>query len=286
MKVNTTAWQQISIVASIAAVLFLGGCCNKYKTNIASQQDEIYALKNEKSQIEEDLATCNGKCSDLDGKIAKMLEQQEELVTKINDIEAEKEQLIKDHDAALAKISDKDKMLKELKEKQALARERLKTFKKMLQQFKKLIATGKLKVKIHKGKMVLELPSAILFESGKAGLSEEGQSTLEEVAKVLSKIQNREFQVSGHTDNVPIKSGKYPSNWELSTARAVTVVKYLEKNNVKSKNISAAGYSEFQPVSSNKSSDGKAQNRRIEIVIMPNLDELPDLSELEKELAQ
>ncbi len=156
----------------------------------------------------------------------------------------------------------------------------------MLEKFKALIEGGKLKVKIKGGKMMLELPSAILFESGKADLSEMGKATLSEVAAVLVDIPDREFQVAGHTDNVPIKSNKFPSNWELSTARAVEVVKFLQAMGVQPTSLSAAGYAEYKPSVGNDTEDGKAQNRRIEIILMPNLDELPDLSSLESELGQ
>jgi chemotaxis protein MotB len=155
----------------------------------------------------------------------------------------------------------------------------------MLGKFQAMIESGKLKVKIKNGKMVLELPSAILFPSGKARLSEEGEMTLQEVAAVLATISDREFQVAGHTDNVPLGKGhKFKSNWELSTARAVAVVSFLQEMGVKPTSLSAAGYSEYQPATSNDTDEGKAQNRRIEITLMPNLDELPDLSDLEKEL--
>ena len=103
---------------------------------------------------------------------------------------------------------------------------------------------------------------------------------LTEVASVLSSIENRDFQIAGHTDNIPIKSAKFPSNWELSTQRAVVVTKYLTDKGVDPARVSAAGYADSQPVASNADPDGRKQNRRIEIVLQPNLDELPDLSSL------
>jgi chemotaxis protein MotB len=155
----------------------------------------------------------------------------------------------------------------------------------MLAKFKALIEGGKLKVKIKNGKLMLELPSAILFPSGKAVLSEQGEQTLTEVAAVLATISGREFQVAGHTDNVPLgKGSKFKSNWHLSTARAVAVVSFLQDMGVAPTQLSAAGYSEYQPTADNDSDEGKAMNRRIEITLMPNLDELPDLSDLEKEI--
>jgi chemotaxis protein MotB len=163
------------------------------------------------------------------------------------------------------------------------AQKRLATFKTMLKKFKKFIQTGKLKVTIKNGKMVLELPSAVLFELGKADLSADGKKTLATVASVLRTIKGREFQVAGHTDNIRLTDeNPFKSNWELSAARAVKVVQFLENKGVASRNLSAAGYSQFQPTATNKTEAGQAKNRRIEITLMPDMEELPNLSELQK----
>ncbi len=161
------------------------------------------------------------------------------------------------------------------------ARKRLETFRKMLERFSAMVKSGKLKIKIVNNKMLVEMASAILFDSGSAKLSEEGEEALTEVAGILATIPNRAFQVAGHTDNIPIKNKRFKSNWQLSAARAVAVVQHLIEYGVAMESVSAAGYSETQPVADNESEDGRAQNRRIEIVLQPNLDELPDLSALE-----
>jgi len=132
--------------------------------------------------------------------------------------------------------------------------------------------------------MVIEMSSNILFASGSADLSNEGEQTLSEVATVLRDIPNRDFQVAGHTDNVPIRRSRFRNNWELSSARALQVVEYLQEQGVDPRHLSAAGYSEFAAAESNDTEEGRTANRRIEIVLMPNLDELPDLSSLEQEL--
>jgi chemotaxis protein MotB len=161
---------------------------------------------------------------------------------------------------------------------------RLAAFRRMLGQFQAMIDSGRLRVRIVRGQMVIEMASAILFRSGRAELSSEGEETLTQVAEVLRTIPNRHFQVAGHTDNIPVRRSRFGSNWELSTARATTVVQYLQEAGVDPSFLSAAGYSEFAPSGSNDSEEGRAQNRRIEIVLMPNLDELPDLSSLEAEI--
>jgi chemotaxis protein MotB len=143
-----------------------------------------------------------------------------------------------------------------------------------------MIDSGKLRVRVVRGRMVVELAENILFDSGRADLKKEGEEALAQVASVLNTIPNRDFQIAGHTDNIPIKSAKFPSNWELSTARAVEVTRFLAEKGVDTARLSAAGYADTQPVAANTEPEGRKQNRRIEIVLMPNLDELPDLSGL------
>ncbi len=178
------------------------------------------------------------------------------------------------------RMSEMAKLVDELKAKERQAQQRLATFRNMLERFNKMIASGKLRVKIVRGRMVVELSENILFDSGKADLKAEGQAALTEVAGVLQSIDDRDFQIAGHTDNLPIKSAKFPSNWHLSTARAVNVATYLADHGVPSVRLSAAGYADTQPAAENETPEGRQQNRRIEIVLMPNLDELPDLSQL------
>ena len=103
-------------------------------------------------------------------------------------------------------------------------------------------------------------------------MKEQGKTALAEIAKVLKPMKDRHFEVAGHTDDVAIQSPRYPSNWELSTARAVTVTKLLVEKGVDPKELSAAGYGEFAPVAENASAEGRAKNRRIEIVLLPAVD--------------
>jgi chemotaxis protein MotB len=161
------------------------------------------------------------------------------------------------------------------------ARARIAMFRDMLIQFKAMSDSGKARIKIENNKMVVQLASAILFASGSDRLSREGKEALAEVAEILSGIEGRAFQVAGHTDNKPIGDADFDSNWELSAARAVAVVAHLIECGMPARTLSAAGYADTQPVSSNETNEGRAENRRIEIVMQPNLDELPDLSSLE-----
>jgi chemotaxis protein MotB len=122
--------------------------------------------------------------------------------------------------------------------------------------------------------MVVKLPAEVLFASGSAQLSEAGHAPLKELAAVLKQFPDRRFMVAGHTDNVPIGPSNYKSNWELSTARAVTVTEFLASAGVNPSRLTAAGYSEYDPIKPNATDAGRSENRRIEIVLLPNVNEI------------
>ena len=117
----------------------------------------------------------------------------------------------------------------------------------------------------------------VLFDSGRASINENGKTVLQQLAAVLKDLDDREFLVAGHTDDVPISSARFQDNWELSTARSTNVVRYLAEEGVSPETLAAAGYSKYDPIASNKSKKGRAKNRRIEIILMPKLEELPEL---------
>ncbi|HTJ81780.1 MAG TPA: OmpA family protein [Polyangiaceae bacterium] len=175
--------------------------------------------------------------------------------------------------------------LAELKRQKAAADARLRQMDDLSKRFKKMIDSGKLEVTVRRGQIVLALETDVLFDPGKTEIKTDGKTALKEVADAIKTVPGRRFQVAGHTDTTPIKTKEFPSNWELSTARAVTVVKLLASEGVKASVLSAAGYAEFDPVGNNATNPGRAKNRRIEIVLLPTTDELvmsPELTAREK----
>ncbi len=164
--------------------------------------------------------------------------------------------------------------LEELRRAQAAAERRAETMRQLVEQFRKMADAGQLKVVVRRGRMVLQLPSEVLFDPGRAELRPQGKAALAEVARVLKTMPGRQFQVAGHTDDVPISTAKYPSNWYLSATRAIHVVDFLIKDGMDPHTLSAAGYGQFDPIAPNDTPEDKAKNRRIEIVIQPNVDEL------------
>ena len=161
---------------------------------------------------------------------------------------------------------------------EAEIRERNRIYEEVLGRFRSLIDAGRLSVSIVRGRMVINLPQDILFGSGSATLGGEGRETLSQIATVLSEFDDRSFQVEGHTDNVPISTTQFPSNWELSAARALSVVKLLVDRGVAPELVSGAGYGEYQPVGTNQTAEGRRLNRRIEIVMLPNLNVIAEAS--------
>jgi len=116
--------------------------------------------------------------------------------------------------------------------------------------------------------LVISLDNAILFDSGSATLKQENEETLVKIAKTISTLDNY-IRIEGHTDNRPISNSIYPSNWELSAARASSVVRlFVEKGNITPDKLVAVGYGEFKPIGDNSTEEGRAQNRRIDIIIL------------------
>ncbi|HEX4405454.1 MAG TPA: OmpA family protein [Polyangia bacterium] len=180
-------------------------------------------------------------------------------------------------------LDEAKKRMEELKKAQAQAEARAAQFRKLVTQFKALTDSGKLKVEIRENRMIIALGDKILFDPGKTDLKPEGKDALTQVTVVLKDLPNRNYQVAGHTDNVPIKSKKFRSNWDLSTARAVEVVNFMISAGLDPKRLSAAGYADTSPVAPNDTPANMAKNRRIEITLVPNLDDLPPIDDALKD---
>jgi chemotaxis protein MotB len=168
--------------------------------------------------------------------------------------------------------------LVELRRQRDAADKRIAAYKALQAKFRELVDTGKLEVLFRNGQMVLKLPSGILFPSASAKLSEAGIAALAEVATALEPFKTRRFVIAGHTDNKPIKTREFRNNWYLSTARAISVLEFMVDAGFAAQNVAAAGYGEFDPIAANDTPQNREQNRRIEIILVPNLEELPSLT--------
>lgn len=178
--------------------------------------------------------------------------------------------------------------LAQLRAQKAEADKRMAAVEDIRKQFAKMIDTGQLRVTARRGQLVISLPSEVLFPTGSADLSKQGEYAVVEVAAVLKKLNDRRFLVVGHTDNqdfvkpkgdpVAIAAAGIPTdNWQLSTARALTVTKVLVTAGMDAKTLIPAGVGANDPIASNASADGRQKNRRIEIALLPAVNELPPL---------
>jgi chemotaxis protein MotB len=147
-----------------------------------------------------------------------------------------------------------------------------KTYEGLLKEMKEEIEHGQIAITELKGKLTVDVVDKILFDSGQAEIKPEGLAVLKRVVDILITVMDKTIRVEGHTDNVPIAGAlakRYPTNWELSAARALTVTRYLEKEGLDPTLLSAAAFGEYQPVADNETAEGRAKNRRIAIILLP-----------------
>jgi chemotaxis protein MotB len=261
--------------AAVAVLLLAGAGCGPSQEEYDAQVARVRQLEGDLEEATRRNQQAQEQIEALTAENAAMTDRLRALGEDVSQLQARSSQLTDD-------LEEARRRAEELSRRERQQQERLAAYRTMLCRFRAMIESRQLRVRTVRGRMVIELPSNILFPSGSADLSTEGEGALSQVAEVLREISNRHFQVAGHTDNEPIRRSRFTSNWDLSSARALAVVDYLlEDGGVDGRFLSAAGYGHFAPVASNDTEDGRAENRRIEIVLMPNLDELPDLSSLE-----
>jgi len=222
----------------------------------------------------------------------------EATTAELKDAEAENATLRRERDRLhgeleAAKIMMEGKLaasqdeLAELRVQREAQKAQLELFRKFTEKLQSMIAVGDIDVYMRRGRMVVGMPSQVLFPSGQHELSEKGKGTLRKVAAALKEFPERRFLVAGHTDNKPIGEKLktlYEDNWDLSARRALVVTRFLIGEGVAAGSLAAAGYGEHDPARSNKSAGGRAKNRRIELIVEPLLAELPKLpGDLKKE---
>lgn len=219
------------------------------KTTLETKRDqltkEVVDLKN---RVTENTARIRSLEEEIAAKNAHIVE----LKGLVDQLSQEKAQAIEEKERAIANVRN--------------------TYDSLVSELKQEIKEGEIQITQLRDKLTVNMVDKILFDSGSAVIKRNGKKVLDRVAEILKPITNQQIKVEGHTDNVPIGAGlaeKFPSNWELSTARATTVVRYLQERGVSPSLLGAEGYAEYQPVSLNDTDEGKAKNRRIEIVLVP-----------------
>ncbi len=221
---------------------------DRIRAEAAGLSKDKQALMADKKQLEDVLVSK----TDSHSKVIAELRQ------KISGLETENTRL-KDEIAALQKV--KEEKIKEVSS----------TYEQLLSNMKNEIAQGQVTISELKGKLTVNMEAAILFDSGKADVKPEGLAILAKMVDTLKGVKDKAIRIEGHTDNVQISGSLtriFPTNWELSAARAINVTKYLQQQGIDPSALSAAAFAEHKPVADNSTREGKAKNRRIEITLV------------------
>jgi chemotaxis protein MotB len=288
----------------LAAAVSIGsasslGCVSKiiYDREVAdaakAQADSDAKHKDDAAQIQtllQQVSAAEATTQDRDSKLNDLsttshnLQAQLDEATAINQqLRGELERLGKDVDKVLADrgtlskaLDDAKARLDELRKAQAAAESRTQLFQDLGRRFQALVAAGQLRVESRGNRLVVNVKGDLLFDAGRAELRGAGKGALMEVARALETAppgQARHFLVTASVDDEPVKSKHFESSWDLTTARAVTVVKYLVSLGVPAGSLTAAGAGSFDPLGPNDSTEARAKNRRVEIGLLPGSEE-------------
>lgn len=285
----------LCIACLLAVAVPLAGCVKKtdyealqgkHKSALSELEQEKQARAASIATLEQAIAAEKAKLDERDREIADLKSQLEASRARQVELQNQLTEMVKDSSKLKGSVEEMRKALEALEVQKRETQARVDEYKRLLASFKKLIDAGKLRVKIVDGRMVIELPSDILFASGSIDLSKDGLTAIREVGTIFAAMKDKRFQVEGHTDDQPIKTSRFPSNWELAAGRAIAVTAILIQAGVAPESVSAASFGEFRPVASNASPQSRKQNRRIEIVLVPDLSKVPGFSELERAVAK
>lgn len=240
------------------------------------------AVVDELVKTRTELDTEQAKSKDLDDKLQLTTDQNKQFITKISAMGQNVEQLLGEKDTLAAEHVALAKEVEELKRVRAAAEARNAEYRSVMDKLRRMIDAGTLQVKPRAGRLIVQMSSDVLFPPGGARIKPAAREAITQLADTIKQFPDRKFEVVGHSDSTPMHSDRFPSNWELSTQRAVEVVRLMTEAGVPPEMISAAGYAEFDPIAPNDTEDNKKMNRRVEVVFLPKLDELPGFDALEK----
>lgn len=277
------------------ALVILGSCVSSKKFN-----QQVSQLSNEKSAhaaTQKDLTDCLNSANENSRKIAQLKMQLDEANQKVNFLKENNTQALKQLENLSVISSSQAESIKKSMENLGVKDNMIYSLQSSLAQRDSLNmalvlnlkgAIGNLddkdiNIKVEKGVVYIDISDKMLFNSGSYDITKKASQILGKVATVLNNQKGIEFMVEGHTDNVPFKRGDLLDNWDLSVKRATAVVRVLQlKYGLNPSMMTAAGRSEYQPLESNDSVDGRSANRRTRIVILPQLDQFFKLLERPK----
>ncbi len=259
---------------------------------------EVAALTGEVEQAEERIIVPSDDLAALSDEVERLRQERAELSAQVSDLQ----EAIQGKDLALARSNDENNLLQAQLDQEPAAKEtdidiltatreelprlaemkeaeRARLEKELREALDAEIAKGQIRIQQLRDRLMIDVLDRVLFDSGRAQIKQTGLEVLNRVTDILKEVTDKRIRIEGHTDTVPIGPtiiDQFPTNWELSTARATSVVRHLvDQGGLDEANLAAVGYAYNRPVASNDTTEGRAENRRIEIVLYPN-----DLSDI------
>jgi len=236
---------------------------------------ENAGLKGDLDRLTGEHAALTGVKNKLDDTVAKLSKDKKELEKDLSSSKGESQQRISELRQKVAAMEAENGRLREeiagLQKAKAEVQKASQTYEQLLDKMKSEISQGQVTISELKGKLTVNMVDAILFDSGKAEVKADGLAVLQKVVDILKTVNDKMIRIEGHTDNAQIRgslTAKYATNWELSAARAINVTRFLQKQGLEPASLVATAYGEYKPMAPNDSEEGKAKNRRIEIVLV------------------
>jgi chemotaxis protein MotB len=281
--------RSLGLLAVTAAFLVLGGCVAKndylrkqaeadaLSRDAATLTTENRGLQEKISGLQESIGVLRERISGLEAAKENLTAERNGLDARLNTLAEETTRTIEELRNRNSELEGDRQMLGESidllkKSKEAEVKTVSKTYEELLAGMKDEIEQGQIAITELQGKLTVDVVDRILFDSGQTEVKPEGLAVLKRVVEILMTVTDKVIRIEGHTDNIPIAgtlAKRYPTNWELSAARALNVTRYLEKEGIDPAVLSAAAFGEYRPVAENDTPGGRAKNRRIAIILLP-----------------
>jgi chemotaxis protein MotB len=235
--------------AALVTLFAAAGCVSQgeFDKVQSAKNQEIASLQSSRSALEQQVSNLESQRASLEKQKDSLTKEKDTLTQQVAALEAQRAQL-------------------QASEKESEAR-----YDKLRADLSEEVNKGQLQVRQLKGMLTVDVAEQLFFDSGRATLKDTGKQVLQKVADSLKGYEDKAVRIVGHTDNVPISGGLqkvFPSNWELSAARATTVVRFLQDNGIAPERLVATGRAEYAPVAPNDNAEGRQKNRRIEITLI------------------
>ena len=238
---------------------------------LASANEQIASLKKSNTDLQKSLEAKKGE---LTKKVADLIKEKDALSQKLAEKSVETADLRQTKDKEISQLNRTiEDTQAEAKAKEEEISKVTKSYDDLTTSLKSEIAAGQVTITQLKGKLTVNMVDSIVFDSGRSEVRSAGSKVLKQIGNILNDVQDKDIFISGHTDNIPIGGElkkKYATNWELSTARATAIARYLQDHaKVAPERLVAAGYGQYRPVAPNDTPENRRLNRRIEIILVP-----------------